>query len=99
MNNQRIPSNKEKAENVMIAGGIIAGAIVMAVVSWFILPDYVALQMAAMNTGVPVFPKWFAILFPFALTSVMAAGSINCRRQFPASLIGYALYVVLWLIN
>ena len=101
MGNQGYSSgnNKEKAENVIIAMGIIAGAVAMAVISWFILPDYVSTQLANFSTGVPDLPKWLAVLFPFTLTSVLAATSINCRKQFPTCLIGYALYVVFWVIN
>ena len=101
MDNQRIPSvgNKEKTENVLIAMGIIAVALVMAVVSWFILPDYVSTQLAGFSTGVPALPKWLAVLFPFLITTILAASSVNCRRQFPVSLIGFALNVVFWLIN
>lgn len=101
MPNHGVPSgnNKEKAENVLIAIGIMAGALVMAVISWFILPDYVSTQLAGLSTGAPAFPKWAAVLFPFALTGFFAMSSINSRKQFFACLIGYALNVVFWLIN
>lgn len=101
MGNQGIPSvtDRERKENVLIAAGIIVVAIVMAVISWFILPDYVSTQLAAVNTGAPAFPKWLAVLFPFGLTTVFAVTSVNCRRQFPACLMGLALYVIFWLIN
>ena len=101
MTKQGVPSgnNKEKTENVLIAIGIMVGALLMAVISWFILPDYVSTQPAGFTTGAPAFPKWVAVLFPFVLTGFFAVSSINSRKQFFACLIGYALYVVFWLIN
>ena len=93
-------SKEERVENVIIAGVAIIIGLVMAVYSWFTLPDYVATQPSFLTTGGAIaLPKFVAVLFPLGLTSVMAAAGINHRRQFVLCLFGYVLYILLWMIN
>lgn len=101
MANQSVtsPSQKERKENIIIAAAAILLAFVMAVISWFTLPELVETQPAFWNTGVPPFPKLFAVLFPFGLTTFCAVGAVNYRKQFVTCLLGYALYIIFWLVN
>lgn len=92
-------SKKERVENVIIAGIAIFIALGMAIYSWFILPDYVATQPSFMSTGAPLLPKFFAVAFPFGLTTLMAALGVNHRRQFLLCMLGYALNILLWVMN
>lgn len=89
----------ERKVNIMIAIAAFIVAIVFAVISWQILPDSVASQPAAFNTGVPDIPKWVAVLVPFAISVFSAVSCINYRKQAIICLVGYALNVVFWLTN
>lgn len=92
-------SDKERKENIVIAVVAIVIALVMAVCSWFTLPELVETQPAFWRTGVPPFPKLFAVLFPFGLTTLMAVAAINYRKQFSMCFLGYILYIIFWLVN
>lgn len=92
-------SKKERVENVIIAGVAILIALGMAIYSWIVLPDHVSTQPSFMSTGAPLLPKFFAVAFPFGLTTLMAASGVNHRRQFLLCLLGYAVYILLWLMN
>lgn len=101
MANQGLPEQglKEKKENIIIAAAVIAIAAVLAVISWLILPELVETQPAFFKTGVAPVPKIFAVLFPFGLTTFFAVGAVGYRKQFPACLFGYALYILFWVVN
>lgn len=101
MGTQGLPASelKEKKENIIIAAVMIAIAAVLAVISWFTLPDLVETQPAFFKTGVAPLPKIFAVLFPFGLTTFFAVGAVNYRKQFAACLFGYVLYVIFWMLN
>lgn len=101
MANQRLETQleKERKENMIIAAIAITIAVVMAVISWFTLPDLVETQPAFWNTGVPPFPKIFAVLFPLGLTTFCAVSAVNYRKQFVTCLLGYALYLIFWMVN
>lgn len=92
-------TEKETKENKIIAAFAIAIAAVMAVVSWFTLPEFVESQPEFWDTGVPALPKAFAVLFPLGLTTFCALGAITYRKQFVTCLLGYALYIIFWLLN
>lgn len=92
-------SPKERKENIIIAVVAILIALAMAIYSWFTLPDLVQTQPSFAYTGVPPFPKWAAVLFPFGLTTVLAISAINYRKQFAMCMLGYVLYIIFWLIN
>lgn len=92
-------SDKEQRENKIIAAIAIAIAVVMAVISWFTLPELVESQPDFWDTGVPPLPKLFAVVFPLGLTTFCAIGAITYRKQFVTCLLGYALYIIFWLLN
>lgn len=91
--------DKERKENQIIAAIAIAIAAVMAVISWFTLPELVESQPEFWDTGVPPLPKLFAVIFPLGLTTFCAIGAITYRKQFVTCLLGYALYIIFWLLN
>lgn len=101
MATQGVPqaAEKERKENIIIAVVAIAVAVIMAVISWRILPEQVETQPAFWDTGVPPFPKIFAVLFPLGLTSFCAVTAVSYRKQFVLCFLGYALYIIFWLVN
>ncbi len=101
MQNQGLPTPtpEEKKVNIMIAAAAIVVAIIFAVISFRILPDSVATQPAAFDTGAPPVPKIFAILFPFGITVFSAVSAVNYRKQAWICLVGYALNILLWMCN
>ena len=92
-------SPAEKRVNTIIAIAAIVIGIVMAVISWRILPEAVATQPAAFDTGAPDIPKIVAVLFPLGITVFSAISCINYRKQAWVCLIGYVLNVLLWITN
>lgn len=95
----KTPAEKERKENIIIAAVAIIIAAAMAVYSWFTLPELVETQPAFWDTGVPPFPKLFAVLFPFGLTTFCAVNAVSYRKQFLLCLLGYVLYIIFWLVN
>ena len=91
--------DKEQRENKIIAAIAIAVTFIMAVVSWFTLPELVESQPDFWDTGVPPLPKLFAVVFPLGLTTFCALGSITYRKQFITCLLGPALYIIFWMLN
>ena len=89
----------EKGVNTMIAVAAIAIGIVMAVISWQILPESVATQPAAFDTGAPDIPKFAAVLFPLGITVFSAISCINYRKQALVCLAGYILNILFWITN
>jgi hypothetical protein len=71
----------------------------MAVISWNILPDMVANQIGALDTGAPPVPKFVAVLLPFAITTLFAIYGISYRKQMLIAFVGYLLNIVFWISN
>ena len=63
-------NTRENKAALIIAVILILTALVMGVVSWFILPDLVLMQFPQLQTGAPMLPKIVAVLFPFALSTL-----------------------------
>ncbi len=91
--------NKEKRVNIMLAACMIVGAVIMAVVSWNILPAEVATQFSGLDTGAPSVPKFVAVALPFGITTLFAIYGISYRKQLLVGLVGYALNILFWLSN
>ncbi len=90
---------KEKRKNIIMAGIAIAIAVVMAVISWMILPDMVATQFSGFDTGAPDVPKLVAVALPLIITSVFAIQSINRSECLKICLVGYAANILFWISN
>lgn len=101
MADQGLPpvSPAEKKVNIMIAAAAIVIGIIMAIISWQILPESVATQPAAFNTGAPDIPKFAAVLFPLGITVFSAVSCINYRKQAWICLAGYVLNILFWVTN
>jgi len=89
----------EKRVNTIIAAAAIVIGIVMAVISWQILPASVATQPAAFNTGAPNVPKFVAVLLPLGITVFSAVSCVNYRKQAWICLVGYVLNILFWVTN
>lgn len=90
---------EERKVNIIIAIVAIIIAIGFAVCSWYILPDTVQTQIAALDTGAPAVPKIVAVLLPFGICVLSAISSINYRKQAFVCLIGYAMNILFWITN
>ena len=90
---------KDKQKNVIFAGVAIAIALVMAIVSWNILPDMVATQFRGLDTGAPDVPKIVAVALPFIITTVFSVQSINNKEYLKMTLLGYAANILFWISN
>ena len=101
MATQGIPSvtPEEKRINIIIAVIAIIVAIVFAIYSWQVLPEQVANQPAAFDTGAPPIPKIVAVLLPFGISVGSAIMSVNYRKQALVCLVGYALNILFWISN
>lgn len=90
---------EEKRVNIIIAAAAFILAVGFAVYSWQVLPDAVAAQFKAFDTGVPKIPKLAAVLVPFGISAVSALGCINYRKQALVCLVGYAMNMLFWIAN
>ena len=91
--------NKETKINIVLAALLIIGGVVFAVISWNILPDTVQAQFGGVLNSGATFPKLFAVLIPFGITSLFAVYGITYRKQMLISFIGYAMNILFWLSN
>lgn len=92
-------NTRENKAALIIAVILILTALVMGVVSWFILPDLVLMQFPQLQTGAPMLPKIVAVLFPFALSTVFAVLSLKESQAAKYALLGHVFYVLLWICN
>ena len=91
-------SGQNKKALILAAGAILIG-IVMAVISWMILPDMVATQFKGMSTGAPDVPKIVAVALPLVITGVFAVQSLKNRESIKICLVGYVANILFWLSN
>lgn len=91
----KTPDNKSL---LLVAGAILIG-VVMAVISWMILPDSVATQFKGMSTGAPNVPKIVAVALPLGITVVCAIQSFKIPDSIKICLVGYAANILFWLSN
>lgn len=90
---------KEEINRIIKAGGLILVAMVMAVISWMILPDAVSMQFPGLTTGAPAFPKFVAVLIAFIFSAVFSVLSVKYEEGVKYAFIGYALHILYWVCN
>ena len=90
---------QDDMKRVMIAGGLFIIGVVMAVISWIILPDAVSMQFKGWQTGVPAFPKFMAVLIAFGFSSAFSVLSVKYEEGVKYTFIGYGLHVLYWICN
>ena len=90
---------KDEVNNILIAGGMLLISVVMAVVSWFILPDVVSMQFKGFQTGAPALPKFLAVLIAFAFSAGFSVASARMEEARKYVLIGYGLHILFWISN
>ncbi len=99
----RYPKQEEKPKtekkDLIFAVGAIVIAVVMAVISWMILPASVATQFQGMSTGAPNVPKLVAVALPLVITVVFAVQSLKNHDSLKVCLVGYAANILFWLSN
>ena len=91
--------SNEEYKRILIAGGLLIGGIVMSVISWIILPDAVMMQFPGLQTGVPAFPKFLAVLLAFGFTAVFSVFSAKHEEAVKYAFKGYALHILYWVCN
>ncbi len=90
---------QEDMKKIMIAGGLFLIGVVMAVVSWMILPDAVSMQFKGLETGVPPFPKLLAVAIAFVFSSAFSFASVKYEEGIKYTFIGYGLHILYWICN
>ena len=81
------------------AAGSMLAIVVMAVISWMWLPDWVMVQLPSLQTGAPLLPKVVVMLFPIALTTMFAVLSFKKEEATKYSLLGHLFFVLVWICN
>ena len=97
-NMQNQSKNPDYKSVILVAGAIVIG-IVMAVISWMILPDSVATQFKGMSTGAPNVPKVVAVALPLGITVFSAIQSFKVPDSIKICLVGYVANILFWLSN
>ena len=90
---------KDVYKRIIIASILVLVGIVMAIISWIILPDAVMMQFPGLQTGVPAFPKFLAILVAFGFTAVFSVFSVKQEEAVKYAFIGYVLHILYWICN
>ncbi|MGE4485180.1 MAG: hypothetical protein AB7C97_08725 [Oscillospiraceae bacterium] len=91
-----------KKSTTIVAVCLIAVSVILAVISFLILPDMVTVQVTFSGGAGNTMPKLFAVALPFVISIIFAV--IYCRkddnkRYLFLSLLGIAIYVITWAIN
>ena len=90
---------QDDMKRVMLAGGLFLVGVVMAVISWMILPDAVLMQFKGLQTGVPAFPKLLAVMIAFVFSSAFSFLSIKYEEGIKYTFIGFGLHILYWICN
>ena len=90
---------KDEVNNILIAGGMVLISVVLAVISWLILPDMVSMQFKGLQTGAPALPKLFAVLIAFGFSAGFSVASARMEEARRYAFIGYALHILFWISN
>lgn len=101
MNQKETQKESTQLDNrsIALAAGAIIIGVVMAVISWMILPDMVATQFESMSTGAPDVPKIVAVALPLAITGIFAVQSVKNKESLKICLVGYAANILFWISN
>ena len=100
-NTQSTQQSREQPDNkrmALIAGAIAIG-VIMAVISWMILPDSVSTQFKSLDTGAPNVPKFVAVALPLGITIFSAVQALKIPDSIKICLVGYAANILFWLSN
>ena len=89
----------QRVQHFLIMALIVIAAAALAVYSWIVLPDMVATQPAAFNTGAPPLPKLFCVSLPMVLMVMVGHLGSKDRKMYWGSLIGVVLHILFWLTN
>ena len=92
-------NRNEEVKRIMIAGGLLIGAVIMSVISWIILPDAVLVQFPGLQTGLSAFPKFLAVLIAFGFSAAFSVLSVKNEEGVKYAFIGYALHILYWMCN
>lgn len=92
-------NRKDEVNRIIKAGGLLIGAVVMAAISWMILPEAVIMQFPGLQTGLPAFPKFFAILIAFGFSALFSVLSVKYEEGAKYAFIGYGLHILYWVCN
>ena len=92
-------NRQEEVNRIMRAIGLMAVAIVMSVISWVVLPDTVMMQFSGLQTGVPAFPKFLAVLIAFGFSAAFSVLSVKNEEGVKYAFIGYVLHILYWVCN
>ncbi len=84
--------------------GLIAVAVVLSVVSWFLLPDTVVVQIGVDGQASNTMPKVFAVIVPLVISVIGSAMNLNDDtrqnyRGYVLSIVGIAVMVFSLIVN
>ncbi len=97
--NQTAAGTQSEKKRLRLAIGAIAIGVIMAVISWVILPDSVATQFKGLSTGAPNVPKLVAVALPLVITVLCAVQSLKIPDSLKICLVGYAANILFWISN
>ena len=91
-------SQPDKKTMTLVVGAIAIG-VVMAIISWVILPDSVSTQLKNFDTGAPEVPKLVAVALPLGITIFSAVQALKIPDSIKICLVGYAANILFWISN
>ncbi len=100
-NVKQAPKSNSQPDNkrmILAAGAVLIG-IIMAIISWMILPESVATQFKGMSTGAPAVPKIVAVAIPLVITVVGVVQALKLPEAFKICLVGYVANILFWISN
>ena len=84
---------------LVLLATIFAGLLIVLSFALVLMPDMVATQPAAFNTGAPPLPKLFCVSLPTVLMVMFGYLGSKDRKMYFGSLIGVVLHILFWLTN
>lgn len=90
-----------KRQKLFITSAIIIISIILAVISWFILPDEIAVQITMSGSAGNTVPKIFGILLPLLLSVPFSISFYkkNEKKHLIYSIIGVVIAIVFLIFN
>ena len=91
-----------KKSTAVVTVCLITVSVILAVISFLILPDVVTVQVTVSGDVGNTMPKLFAVALPFAISiifAVMYGRKDDNKRYLFLSLLGIAIYVITWAMN
>lgn len=92
---------KSKNKKLILMISIIAAALILAVIGFFILPETLVTQITVTGEAGTTMPKALGLVIPFAICTIFSVMYYNSNniKHFMGSMIGILAFVLVFVFN